>query len=283
MRRFTLLVLFITLAQGALLAQVKNPWYHFHVKYVRPSEAMDSLMRKTLKLLPEGVPEPTGPDIALPNGVDRVLAYDVDNTVIVRATPEGMVAIGKILDKVDVPPPHVRMKLRLMPVMRDLPKLVTSKGKGTVSADIARLMETTEQTVETKTNWVHVRDGQILQPLRAVPDQKDCSCRISLSLDSYGAIKFLCGLDYDNVPDDVNPAGSNQITRRSSQLSVTRLYFAAKGEKATFAFPVDDPKFPVEYFLLEITPEVIPPSTPFVQTPHVAELRKIIPITTKGP
>lgn len=60
-----------------------------------------------------------GQGTLLPAGVDQVLAFDIDNSLLVRGTPEGLEELRSIIRLLDIPPKQVEIKAEFVEISVD--------------------------------------------------------------------------------------------------------------------------------------------------------------------
>jgi dienelactone hydrolase len=195
---------------------------------------------------------------AVPEGVNSILAYDVDNTLIVRGTAEGIAAMRELAQKLDVEPRKIRVWARSVPVFRNLEGFL--KAPEAWDGHKKSLMATVEKEFETTDSggwWAEVGPNPFGKEDPDAPRNPssgtirppwDSGVTIAAHPEKNGSVSLRCALHYRD-----SAKAPKEVERK--------LWGVPQGEKAYCALPIEDPKHPIEFYLLELRAEVGPANT----------------------
>jgi dienelactone hydrolase len=192
---------------------------------------------------------------AVPEGVNSILAYDVDNTLIVRGTAEGIAAMRLLAEKLDVEPRRLRVWVRSVPVFRDLEGFLKAPEawqglKKSLMATVAKEFETTDNVPW----WTEVGPNPFGKDDPDAPRNPssgtirppwDSGVTIAAHAEKNGSVSLQCVLHYRD-------------SAKASKEVIRTLLGMPQGEKAYCVLPIEDPRHPVEFYLLELKTEVSP-------------------------
>jgi hypothetical protein len=221
----------------------KPKWVRLHLEHMQPS-VMHELMQEdawwgTISPKPD-----RSSGEALPPGMEKIVTYDVDNTLIVRGTQDGIDTVKRFVALYDVMPGHYRIKLRSIPALKR-PLDRVWKVQPDVISSLSR------QTVKQFANsFVSLKVGP--NPFGKDPtidigpisdpgwSEWDTWIGAQVIPRSDGSFGIRCGIYYR----DEN-GGTLSLQRKTAALS--------PGVKSTIVLPIECKSHPVDYYTLEVT------------------------------
>jgi len=243
----------------------KLPVTRIRLKHIKPSEAKQILFlsyQTNWWDLPWHNTNSDSEPPKYPPGVQYIAAYDVDNSLIVRGTPEGAAKVQNMAARIDYVHPiqTLWMRVKLSPVLKDV-STAESNLHHTSTVDLAAFGKRIDHTWNADE---FVADSLSIAPnaygyaldrnpmsgnIRWPPDLDETYLYVRFHLGAQNSVDVLaelCYRDASNVLQSVQKKVLG-VVRRNSALMV---------------FPIPDPKYPVEYYVAEITPGVRRPPDP---------------------
>jgi hypothetical protein len=195
---------------------------------------------------PNFSPLPPGTTPNLPKGILSITAYDVDNTLIVRYTSEeALHAFEEQIKPLDVQPAAILLKVRAIPVLRrpteeDAAKALPAKKMTETVVQQLLISDNDPFAFGVAPNAFGEKYSEVLSS--TLPERLETLVYVTPHLNSNGSISLLCLLSYRD---------GDHKTRVAHKV----YYGDLKEKRALVVLPVEDARYPVEFYLLEVFAE----------------------------